>query len=149
MADAIGIPDTLTAQAITLSADWYFSAVLDAQKNLPVDPSRKPSLVGFSQGGFYAHVLLGRHPDAFGIVVSICASMYPAGAVIEKYPALASYNVQLIVAHARQDPVVPFQTGELIHSALDNAKVKHQFIPFDGEHWPSPELTAELARRIR
>lgn len=149
MADAIGISDTLVPEAITFSADWYFNVVMDAQRSLPVDNSVKPILIGFSQGGFYAQVLLTRHPDAFRKVVTVSASMYASGNVLERLPALTSYNIDILLAHARLDPVVPFQTGELIHAAFDNAGVKHTFVPFDGGHWPTPEVTETIGKWLR
>ncbi|MCX6140614.1 MAG: alpha/beta fold hydrolase [Candidatus Kapabacteria bacterium] len=146
MADAIGIPDSLVPEAITYSADWYYNVVLDAQRTLPVDPLIKPVLIGFSQGGFYAQVVLTRHPETFRKVVTVSASMYAAGKVLERLPLLASSNVDILLVHARMDPVVPFQTGELINSAFEEAKVKHTFLPFDGGHWPTQEVTEAISK---
>lgn len=146
MADAIGIPDSLVPEAISFSADWYYNVVLDAQRTLPVDPMIKPILIGFSQGGFYAQVILTRHPETFRKVVTVSASMYAAGKVIERLPDLALANVDILLAHARLDPVVPFQTGELIDAAFVAAKVKHTFLPFDGGHWPTQEVTEAISK---
>ncbi|MBC8124323.1 MAG: hypothetical protein H7X70_01195 [Candidatus Kapabacteria bacterium] len=149
MADAIGLPDSLLPVAITTSADWYFNVLLDAQRTLPVNMDIKPILIGFSQGGFYAQVLLTRHPDTFRKVVTVSASMYTAGLVVEKLPDVASSDVEILMAHARLDPVVPFQTGELLHASFDAAKVKHTFIPFDGGHWPTPEVIDVIGKWLK
>ena len=149
MADAIGLPDTLLPEAITTSADWYYNVLLDAQRTLPVNKDVKPILIGFSQGGFFAQVLLTRYPQTFHKVVTVSASMYAAGLVIEKLPNVASSDVEVLMAHARLDPVVPFQTGELLHAAFDGAKVKNTFIPFDGGHWPTPEVTELISKWLR
>jgi predicted esterase len=144
MADAMGIGDTVSPEAVSLSADWYYDVIRDAQRTLPVDTLEKPSLIGFSQGGFYSHVVMTRHPDAFSSVASICASMYPEGKVFERYAGLRSFDLEVLVAHGRQDTVVPFQTGENIKNALESAGLKPLFVPFDGGHWPSPVATERI-----
>lgn len=149
MADPMAIPDSMIPDAITLSANWYHSVIYDALATLPADRSIRPFLIGFSQGGFYAHVLLTRYPEAFSAVVSVCASMYSAGNVVERYASIVPYGIRIMVAHGRQDSIVPFQTGELIHAALRNARVEHTYIPFDGQHWPSQAVTDSIRGMMR
>lgn len=144
MADAMGMGDTVSPEAVSLSADWYYDVIRDAQRTLPVDTVQKPTLIGFSQGGFYSHVVMTRHPDAFSSVVSICASMYPEGKVFERYAGLRSFDLGIMVAHGRQDTVVPFQTGESIKNALEAAGMQPLFVPFEGGHWPSPVATERI-----
>jgi len=144
MVDAIGAGDSVSPEAVSLSADWYYDVIREAQRTLPVDSVNKPSLIGFSQGGFYSHVVMTRHPDAFSSVASISASMYSEGKVFERYAALTLYDVEVLVAHGRQDTVVPFQTGESIKNALASAGMMPIFVPFEGGHWPSQIATERI-----
>lgn len=142
-----GMPDSLAADVVSLSAEWYHDVVKDARQRLSVTLD-KPLLVGFSQGGFYAHVLATRFPETFAGIVSICGSMYPEGKVIERYDRLRTYGIDVLVAHGRQDDVVPFQTAQLIVGALETARVNHVFVPFDGKHWPTAEANAAIRQWI-
>lgn len=142
-------PDTLLPRTIDLSAQWYMDALADARRTLPVDTTRGTVLIGFSQGGFFAHVLMTRHPAMFSHVVSICASMYAAGGVVERYPAVVPFPVKVLVAHGTTDEVVAFQTGELIHSQLDRAGVVHQWLPFEGGHWPTRPVLDAIRALVR
>ncbi len=144
--ESLGMPDSLFGEIIDLSAEWYHDVAMDAMQRLPVARNLKPIIVGFSQGGFYAHVLATRHPEAYASIVSICASMYTAGHVTEKYDRLRTYGVDALVLHGTKDDVVPLQTGELIHSAMEAARVQHVYMPFDGGHWPSAEATVMIRR---
>jgi phospholipase/carboxylesterase len=146
---APGTPDTLLPRVIDLSAEWYKGVIDDARRTLPVDTTRGTMLIGFSQGGFFAHVLLTRHPQAFSHVVSICASMYAAGGVVERYPAVVPFAVKILVAHGTKDDVVPFQTGELIHGQLDRAGIQHVWLPFDGGHATTPPVLDAIRTLLR
>ena len=143
MSDAIGAPDSLRARTIDLTVAWYRDAILDAQRNLPVTMER-PMVIGFSQGGFYAHVLATRYPDDILTVVRMCASMYPEADVYSRYSMLRERNIEMLVTHGRSDNVVPFSVGNEISLALGAAGVRHVFVPFDGGHWPIPDITKRI-----
>jgi len=145
--DGNGMPDTMSADVITLSAEWYHDVVKDARQRLNVSLD-KPLLVGFSQGGFYAHVMATRFPETFVGIVSVCGSMYPEGRVIERYDRLRTFGIDVMVAHGRLDDVVPFQTAQLIVGALETAKVNTVFVPFDGKHWPTAEANSAIRQWI-
>ncbi len=142
-------PDTLLPEVINLSAQWYLDVIADAKRTLPVDTLQKVTLVGFSQGGFFAHVLLTRSPQLFSTVVSISASMYAAGGVVERYEQVVPYGITLLVAHGTTDEVVPFQVGELIHSQLQRAGVAHTWLPFEGGHWPTAFVLDAMRTLLR
>lgn len=143
MSDAIGAPDSLRARTIDLTVSWYRDAILDAQRSLPVAMER-PMIIGFSQGGFYAHVLATRYPDDVLTVVTMCASMYPEGNVYTRYTLLRERNIEVLVTHGRTDNIVPFSVGNDISLALGAAGVRHVFVPFDGGHWPTPDITKRI-----
>ncbi len=145
--DGHGMPDSMAADVMTLSAEWYHDVVKDARQRLNVTLD-KPLLVGFSQGGYYAHMLATRFPETFAGIVSICGSMYPEGRVLERYDRLRTYGIDVMVAHGRLDDIVPFQTAQLIMGALETAKVNAVFVPFDGKHWPTAEANAAIRQWI-
>lgn len=146
--ESLGMADSLFGSIIDLSEQWYESVCRAAMRQLPVSQD-KPIVVGFSQGGFYANVLVTRHPELFSTMVSICASMYPAGKVVERYDKVKAAGIDVLVTHGTKDETVPFQTGELIAGSLTRAGVNVTFIPFDGGHWPTPEVTEKIAAFIK
>jgi len=146
-AEGFGVPDSMMPDIVTLSSAWYQDVVKDAQQRFPVTLD-KPVIIGFSQGGYYAHVVGTRYPETYGGIVSVCGSMYPEGKVLERYDKLRTYGVDVLVAHGRQDDVVPFQTAQLILGALESSKVNVVFVPFEGKHWPTPEVNAAIRQWI-
>ncbi|CAN5509460.1 hypothetical protein BH10BAC6_BH10BAC6_10750 [soil metagenome] len=146
--EALGMPDSSFASIVDLSAEWYESVCIDARRQLPVTDG-KTIIVGFSQGGFFANVLATRFPDTFAALVSLSASMYPAGKVVERYDQLKASGIDVFLAHGTKDEVVPFQTAELMKAAMERAGVNVTYEPFDGGHWPTPELTEKIATFIR
>ncbi|MDW7996796.1 MAG: prolyl oligopeptidase family serine peptidase [Bacteroidota bacterium] len=148
LGEELGVPDSLREDVISLAADWYHGAVQDAVRHLSVRRSL-PVVVGFSQGGFMAAVLVARYPEAYAGAVLVGASYYPEGRVLERLPEIRRYGIAFLVLHGRQDPIVPFQTAELFVNALRQAGVDHEFFPFTGEHWASEEATQRLHRWLR
>lgn len=146
--EALGMPDSNFASIIDLSAEWYESVCLDARRQLPVSDG-KAIIIGFSQGGFFANVLAIRYPATFTALVSLSASMYPAGKVVEQYVRLKEGGIDVFLAHGTKDEVVPLQTAELMKAAMERAGVNVSYVPFDGGHWPTPELTEKIAAFIR
>lgn len=148
----LGFPDSLLTDVVEATAAWYHDALIDASVRFPVSKV-KPIVVGFSQGGFLSYAVATKYPQTFQSVVSICASMYQYGNVKSHLSDLASYGIDVMVLHAKQDPVVPFQTGELLWAMLQDAKVRSTFVPFDGVHWPSASATSQvrewLTKRLR
>lgn len=159
------VPDSMQAEIINTSAQWYHDVMKEAMASLRTTPIKrsafdltsnvrkttavpltyaKPHVVGFSQGGFFAQVLATRHPNDFAGVVSMSGSMYAAGNVVERYPVLRTMPV--LLCHGRQDDIVPFRVATECVDALTQAKVEHTFIPFEGGHWPTPEITAQIRR---
>jgi len=146
--ESLGMPDSLFSSIIDVSAEWYESVCIDARRQLPIADG-KAIVVGFSQGGFYANVLCTRYPELFAAMVSISASMYPAGKVLERYDRVRENNIDVLLAHGTKDEVVPFQTSELIKASLERSGVNVSFVPFDGGHWPNPEITEKISTFIR
>lgn len=146
--EGIGMPDSLMADVVNASAAWYHDALTDASARLPISRV-KPLILGFSQGGFYSYVVATRYPFTFSGVISVCASMYDYGHALEKFSELRQYGIEVLITHARQDPTVPFQTAELIAGALERNGVTHTFLPFDGGHWPTQDISLKIAEWIR
>jgi len=136
-------PDTLRDEVIDLSAQWYDSIIDDAFSFLPLKKAL-PLLIGFSQGGFYASVMGTRYPHRYSGIVTICASLYPEGRVVENIKYIYKYGVPVLVLHSTNDPVVPYQTGELFASALKTEKVNCEFFSYMGGHWLNDEAFAKL-----
>ena len=104
-------PDSLLDDVIMHSADWYFSALQHAQQTLPI--SVGPHIVmGFSQGGFFASVLLSRFPEAFSGAITLCGSMFPEGKVKENLSKVQTLQREILIIHGMQDQTVPLS---LIH----------------------------------
>lgn len=146
--ESLGMADSLFGSIIDLSAEWYESVCLDARRQLPVSEA-KAIVVGFSQGGFFANVLTTRYPDTFSALVSLSASMYAAGKVVDRYDRLKENSIDVFLAHGTKDDVVPFQTVELIKASMDRAGVNVKYVPFDGGHWPTPDLNEKIVAFIR
>ncbi|NQW30052.1 MAG: alpha/beta fold hydrolase [Ignavibacteria bacterium] len=145
--DGYGVADKLLPQVVDYSAEWYYNALTDAREKLPVS-NVKTTVVGFSQGGFYSLALATRYTEVVGSVVTICASMYEYGKVIQNLKVLHTYGVPVLVTHALNDPVVPFQTSKLIVGGLVEAGVDHKFFAFEGGHWPTAEAMAVMKQWI-
>lgn len=136
-------PDTIKDEVIDLSAQWYDSIIDDAFSFLPLKKAL-PILIGFSQGGFYASVMGTRYPHRYSGIVTICASMYPEGKVMENVKNLYKYGVPVLVLHSTNDPVVPYQTGELFAAALKTEKVDYDFFSYAGGHWINGDALIKL-----
>jgi predicted esterase len=143
LGEELQAPDSLREDIIISSARWYHSVAEHARRTFPLKRAL-PVVVGFSQGGFMAGVLLAQYPYAYAGAALVSASYYPEGKVIERLHLLRRYGVELLLLHGRQDPIVPPQTAELFANALQNAGVTHELFLFDGEHWASPEATQRL-----
>lgn len=141
-------PDSLKDEIIDLSAQWYNSIIADAQSFLPLKTAL-PLIVGFSQGGFYASVIATRYPHRYAGVVTICASMYAEGKVIDNLKNLRKYGIPALVMHSTDDPVVPFQTGELLAGAMQNEKIDVEFYSYQGGHWINNEAMENLKRWLK
>jgi predicted esterase len=126
--DGYGAMDSILSDVIQLSAEWYYQAFLSAKSNLPAS-NVKPLIVGYSQGGFYALSVATRHPESFGGVATINASMYDNGNVMQNLDKLRTHGVGVLVSHGRSDMVVPFQTAELIVGGLASSGVNYSFYP--------------------
>lgn len=145
--EGLGMADSSQSDIVTTSAQWYHDVAMDAREKLPVTMD-KTIIVGFSQGGFYSQVLATRYPAYYRSVVSICASMYAAGRVVERLDSLRTYGIDVLILHGRSDDIVPFQTGELLAGAMTRAGVRHDFVPFDGGHWPSHDASIRIRQWI-
>ena len=143
MGEDLGYPDTLKDEIIFTSADWYHSIIKEVENELPIKKAL-PIIMGFSQGGFYANVIATRHPESVKSVITICASMYPEAKVLEHYSLLRKYGIDVLLLHASDDPLVPYQTASLYKNALELEKVEHTFFSFKGGHWPSTEASLKI-----
>lgn len=141
--EGLGIPDSSAGTVVTLSAEWYHDVLEDARARFGGNVI-KPLIVGFSQGGFYAHVLATRYPESIAGIASICGSMYAHGHVMERYGKLRQYGIDVLVSHGTKDDVVPYQTSEFIVAALAREGVRYTFLPFKGGHWPTEEVEQDI-----
>jgi len=139
------IPETLKSTVVDYSAEWYNAVIMDAKRKLNVHKFDPCTVVGFSQGGFYASVLASRYPENFSNVVSICGSMFQEGKMEENVPNLKRYGIDILLLHGAQDTVVPIQTSQLYKSLLDKHGVSNQMYSFEGGHWPSAEATQRIS----
>lgn len=142
-------PDSLLDDVVTSSVEWYHDAMMQAWRTLPVDQQKKPIVIGFSQGGFYAHVLATRYPGDIEAFCSISASMYAHGNVSSGYPQLRTFGVRALVLHGTKDDIVPLQTAELIRAGLQQAGVDHAYFTFEGAHWPTSEADRRIVEWMR
>lgn len=143
LGEELGAPDSLRESIIAAAAEWYHAVAQDAQRRLPVRRAL-PLVVGFSQGGFMAAVLLAQHPEAYAGAALVSASYYAEGRVLERLPEIRRHGLAFLVLHGYEDSIVPFQTAQLFVNALAQAGVEHEFVPFAGGHWASPEATEHM-----
>ena len=137
------IPDSLDAEVITLTADWYHSIIDQARKTLPI--SMNPGIVmGFSQGGFFATVLLTRYPESYSTAITMCGSQYPSGKVVEGLQAVKKLNRDMLILHGRQDQTVPYSIAETFAGNVKEHDIPFQFLSFDGGHWPTDDVLDEI-----
>ncbi len=148
MGEDLGYPDSLKDDIIFTSADWYHSVVKEASEVLPIK-NELPIIMGFSQGGFYANVVATRHPESYKSVITICASMYPEAKVLERYPLLRKYGIDVLLLHSTDDPIVPYQTAMLYKNALENERIEHTFMNYKCGHWLTDEATKKVAEWIK
>jgi predicted esterase len=136
-------PDSLQEDVINQTAEWYVSTLNHAKKTLPI--SNDPQIVmGFSQGGFFASVLMSRYPESFSSAITLCGSMFPEGRIEENLSKVKALNRDMLIVHGRQDTTVPFSVAESFSKQLSNAQINHRFIPFDGGHWPTDDLMDDI-----
>jgi len=144
VADAIAAPDSLRDESIQLTARWYIDALDAAMGEFRVDTSRGALVVGFSQGGFFAHALLTLIPGRLAGVATICASVYPQWNVQTRFVSVAPPRPPVFVAHGRSDSIVPVGVGRSYRAALETSGFDLVFREFDGGHWPTPEVERDL-----
>ncbi|MBL7997970.1 MAG: hypothetical protein JNL32_04965 [Candidatus Kapabacteria bacterium] len=144
----LGMPDSLRASIVDESAEWYLTVLNDAERSLPLY-RELPVVVGFSQGGFYTGVMMSRYPNRFLSAIMMCASYYDFGGIAERLPSVKKYGIDVLHVHAKQDPVVPFQTAELINSLFERNGITTTFIPYDGSHWMTPDITKRISDWIK
>ncbi len=136
-------PDSLSDDVIANTAEWYHSAINHAKITLPI--SQDPQIVmGFSQGGFFASVVMSRFPESYTTGITLCGSMFPEGKIEQYLPKMKTLNRDMLLVHGRQDATVPFSVAEDFTKTLSQADIKHKFIPFDGGHWPSDDLIDDI-----
>jgi phospholipase/carboxylesterase len=148
VADANWAPDSVRAESIVLTADWYAMVIDNAMAQLRVDTARPPLVVGFSQGGYFAHVLMVRSQRPLAGVATICASNYPQYDVLQRFNAMSVARPPVFLAHGQSDAVVPPRYGAAYRSALETSGFSLMFLPFDGGHWPTPAVDAALRNWI-
>jgi predicted esterase len=146
--DDISAPPELRATVMEESAAWYFSAMNDAMRRLPLI-NEKPIVMGFSQGGFYASIVATRYADSVRSLVLLCSSIYPEAALETHARNMQLHDVDVFHAHGRRDATVPFSVAERIESLLESNNVSHTFMPFDGEHWMTAEVDDAVRKWLR
>lgn len=144
----LGAPDTMNAQIVNLSAQWYRSVLEDAERSLPLITGSLPIVVGFSQGGFYAQVLISRYPERFRAAVLLSSSYYAYGGIRERLDSIRRYGLEILHVHGRKDSIVPIQTAWLMQQLYRQAEVRYTLWEFDGGHWISDDLARSIGRWI-
>jgi predicted esterase len=136
-------PDSMQEDVINQTAEWYISTLNHAKKTLPISNDSQ-IVMGFSQGGFFASVLMSHYPESFSSAITLCGSMFPEGRIEENLSKVKSLNRDMLIVHGRQDTTVPFSVAESFSKQLSNAEINHRFIPFDGGHWPADDLLDDI-----
>jgi predicted esterase len=144
----LAAPDTMNPTIVELSARWYMSVLDDAERSLPVVRASLPVVVGFSQGGFYAQVLVSRYPERFRAAVLLAPSYYSWGGIADRLDGVRRYGIEILHVHGRSDPIVPIQTGWLIADMYRRAEIPYTLLEFNGEHWIPDDLTTRVGRWI-
>jgi phospholipase/carboxylesterase len=105
-------------------------------------PMSRLVLGGFSQGAMLATDVTLRLEEA---PAALCAF---SGALINRADwekrAPIRKGLEVLQAHGRQDPILPFETGTALRDLLTGAGLKVDFIPFNGGH----TLTLEALSRL-
>ncbi|MFM8568074.1 MAG: alpha/beta fold hydrolase [Candidatus Kapaibacterium sp.] len=146
--DDIAAPSAMRAEVMAASADWYMAAFDEAKRSLPLI-DEKPVVMGFSQGGFYASIVAMRHAEKVRSLVMLSASYYPEAQFKVHAGNLRRNDVDVLHTHGRADKTVPFSTAERIEVMLEASKLRHVFVPYDGEHWMSQEVDEMVRAWIR
>ncbi len=137
------VPDTLRQETVELSARWYADVLTHAQRTLPLTKDL-PLIIGFSQGGFYSLVFATRFPERIRSVIALSPSYFEEAHLRERAASLRQHGIDVLHCHGKQDPIVPFQTAELIHDMLSQAGVTTSYVPFDGIHWMTPDINQKV-----
>jgi phospholipase/carboxylesterase len=58
-------------------------------------------------------------------------------------------GVRILIAHGKQDAVVPFTSGKKLAEALAERGVAHEFLPFEGGHTLPQEMREKVSEWIR
>ena len=140
-------PDSLNTAIISQTCDWYHSALQHAKSELPFN-TKEAIVMGFSQGGFFASVLLSTYPESFSTAITLCGSMYKEGNIESRLPTVKSLGKDILIVHGRQDSIVPFTIAEKYVQQLSQAHVQHAFISFEGGHWPADEVLDDILQWI-
>ncbi|MGA1249150.1 MAG: alpha/beta hydrolase-fold protein [Candidatus Kapaibacteriota bacterium] len=137
------IPDSLDEEVITLTSEWYHSIIDQARTTLPI--SKDPGIVmGFSQGGFFATVLLSRFPESYSTAITMCGSQYPSGKVVEGLQVVKKYNRDILILHGKQDQIVPYAIAETFAGKVKEHDIPFQFLSFEGGHWPTDDVLDDI-----
>ena len=124
----------------TRDAQRVEAAIAELGRHVPVDRSRTV-LAGFSDGATFALALGLSRDHAFGSVIAFSPGL--SIPVARPAPRRA-----VLVAHGRQDPVLPYdRTCEAILPALRARRAAVIFRPFDGRHQIPAEVMTEFLDR--
>lgn len=105
-------------------------------------PNRKIAVGGFSQGATLSSLLLTK-PN---LPVQSLLLYSPSLAVTEPSIVAAS-NVKVLLAHGREDSIIPFLQALELEHRLKAKNIPLEFIPFDGGHTITPEAL-EASQRL-
>ncbi|MFO7181726.1 MAG: dienelactone hydrolase family protein [Pseudomonadota bacterium] len=101
-------------------------------------------LAGFSQGAMLAlDVALHGDPAVHGVAVLSGALLADSLAALR---SARRPRPSVLVAHGRQDPVVPFAAGESIPRMLSAHGIDVTWVPFEGGHGIPPLVVERLKR---
>ena len=112
----------------------------------PVDPG-KLLVLGFSQGGTIAYDLALRDPKRFAGLVAL-SSWLPPEIVAQVEPSEDHRNLQALVVHGSEDPMIPSERGRESRDALLKLCVTTVYREFPMGHEIRPEALRLLLEWI-
>jgi phospholipase/carboxylesterase len=110
--------------------------------------SERIALAGFSQGGALALFAGTRYPERLaGIMGLSCYLLLPTRLPAER--SAANQSTPVLLAHGRQDPVVPLLLGEHALHALQAGGYTVEWHAYDMPHSLCPQEVTDIAAWLR
>lgn len=132
------------------SANAKLETTIDAAFQQHAVAARNFVLGGFSQGCMLAtnYILGSKAPNVTPKLMIgmsgalICEAIWNSN--LERLD-----NMQVLLGHGRQDPILPFTTGEWLNELFDGSKCEKKWLPFDGPHTIHDSMLAAIPSSLR